>query len=198
MTDKETRRYQITAHTTVPKQNENAQWHQRVSVSIVADIHDRGSVVEAQCAVGKLFGWQPGTYQVWLLPDAPKEPASEKPASESFALLEKRMRQRAVSPNGFNMKGLNTWSLAEWFMAVTGELGEASNLGKKILRYDTNVNGNTEQLKVLEANLKKEIGDIGAYLSLLAQSRGYTLQEVMQLVYDTKSEELGYKEEVDE
>jgi len=45
----------------------------------------------------------------------------------------KANRKRSESPEGFNHK-LCEWSTSDWFMALTGELGEAANVAKKLNR----------------------------------------------------------------
>lgn len=62
------------------------------------------------------------------------------------------------------------WSLGEWCNAVTGELGEAANLIKKIHRGDLTLEEGREALG-------KELADIVTYLDILAMRAGVDLGE---------------------
>ena len=60
-----------------------------------------------------------------------------------------RNRKRSESPTGFNHK-LDSWSLSDWVTALTGEVGEAANVIKKLNRVRDGIRGNEmtpEQLK---------------------------------------------------
>jgi NTP pyrophosphatase (non-canonical NTP hydrolase) len=60
------------------------------------------------------------------------------------------------------------WCLAQWCNAVTGELGEAANLIKKIERGDFT-------LDEARADLAKEFADVVTYLDILAMRAGVDL-----------------------
>lgn len=60
------------------------------------------------------------------------------------------------------------WSLGEWCNAVTGELGEAANIIKKIKRGDLT-------LEEARPALAKEFADIVTYLDILAMQAGVNL-----------------------
>lgn len=60
------------------------------------------------------------------------------------------------------------WNLAQWCNAVTGELGEAANLIKKIDRGDFTL----EEIRDL---LAKELADVATYLDILALRAGINL-----------------------
>ena len=49
--------------------------------------------------------------------------------------------RRCEASNGFNHK-LGDWSLSDWMTAVTGELGEAANIAKKLNRVRDGIPGN--------------------------------------------------------
>jgi NTP pyrophosphatase (non-canonical NTP hydrolase) len=50
-------------------------------------------------------------------------------------------RERCESPQGFNHQ-LTDWSLSDWMTALTGEVGEAANIVKKLNRIRDNIAGN--------------------------------------------------------
>lgn len=87
---------------------------------------------------------------------------------------------RCTSPHGFN-HAIGSWSLSDWFTAVTGELGEAANIAKKLNRVRDGIPGNTadETTRSLRDKLRDEIADTAIYLDLLAQSQGFDLFEAM-------------------
>jgi NTP pyrophosphatase (non-canonical NTP hydrolase) len=60
------------------------------------------------------------------------------------------------------------WCLAQWANAVTGELGEAANLIKKIERGDFT-------LEEKRTELADELADIQTYLDILAMRAGVDL-----------------------
>lgn len=72
------------------------------------------------------------------------------------------------------------WSLGEWCTAVTGELGEAANLIKKVKRGD---------LSMVRARplLAKEFADVVTYLDILAFRAGIDLGDVTAAKWDEVS-----------
>ena len=62
----------------------------------------------------------------------------------------------------------DNWSLNDWCTAVTGELGEAANILKKIRRGDFTL----EEARI---ELAKELADVQIYLDLLALAAGINL-----------------------
>lgn len=100
-------------------------------------------------------------------------------------------RKRSESKRGFNHK-LKSWSLSDWFVATMGELGEASNIVKKLNRYRDNINGNKETEDKLKQRLKAEIADTFIYLDLLCQREGIVLIDAIVETFDNKSIEIGY------
>lgn len=106
---------------------------------------------------------------------------------ETFALAN---RCRCEAENGFNHP-LNGWNTAEWFLALTGELGEAANVAKKLNRIRDGIR-NKETEEELRTKLRKELGDVFCYLDLLAQSLGFYIGDAAREVFDAKSKEIGY------
>lgn len=86
---------------------------------------------------------------------------------------------------------MDSWSTAEWFTATLGELGEAANVCKKMIRNRDNIPGNKETPEQLRARLEGEIADVLIYLDLLAQSEGIDLSEAVPKTFNKKSDELG-------
>ena len=76
------------------------------------------------------------------------------------------------------------WSLAEWCNAVTGELGEAANLIKKIGRGDLS-------LEEARLELGKEFADIQTYLDILAYQAGVDLGEATIQKWNEVSKRVG-------
>lgn len=100
-------------------------------------------------------------------------------------------RIRSEAENGFNHR-LDSWSTSDWFLAVTGELGEAANIAKKLNRYRDGIPGNREAADELRRALRRELGDTLVYLDLLAQSLDIDLLDAAIEVFASKSEEIGY------
>lgn len=104
-------------------------------------------------------------------------------------------RRRCESPKGFNHP-LSGWSLSDWFTAVTGELGEAANIAKKLNRVRDGIPGNTETPEQLRAALADEIADTFVYLDLLAQSQGIDLGQAVIAKFTKTSAKIGYENTV--
>lgn len=98
---------------------------------------------------------------------------------------------RCESPQGFNFE-LESWSVSDWMLAVFGELGEASNVRKKLNRSRDGARGNRQSDDELRDKFRREIGDTLVYLDLLAQYQGFDLLGAALEVFDLKSEEIGY------
>jgi NTP pyrophosphatase (non-canonical NTP hydrolase) len=101
-------------------------------------------------------------------------------------------RLRCESTNGFN-HSLAAWSLSDWFTAVTGELGEAANVAKKLNRVRDGIPGNSESPDELRENLADEIADTFIYLDLLAQAAGINLEEAVLQKFKKTSLKIGYE-----
>jgi NTP pyrophosphatase (non-canonical NTP hydrolase) len=110
--------------------------------------------------------------------------------SLTFAAFSAANLQRCESPSGFNHP-LQGWTLSDWFTATMGELGEAANIAKKLNRVRDGIVGNKETEDELRAKLRREIGDVGVYLDLLAQREGFSLGGAMREVFNAKSDQLG-------
>jgi NTP pyrophosphatase (non-canonical NTP hydrolase) len=109
----------------------------------------------------------------------------------TFAEFSKANRLRCESPKGFNHP-LSGWSTSDWFLAVLGELGEAANAAKKLNRVRDGIPGNKETPEQLQVKLRKEMGDVFVYLDLLAQALDFNILEAAVIVFNEKSQEIGY------
>ena len=76
------------------------------------------------------------------------------------------------------------WKLSAWCNAVTGELGEAANLIKKIERGDMT-------LDEARADLAKEFADVVTYLDILAFRAGVNLGQATIDKFNEVSERVG-------
>ena len=104
-------------------------------------------------------------------------------------------RRRCEAPHGFNHK-LGDWSLSDWMTAVTGELGEAANIAKKLNRVRDGIPGNSESPEQLKAALADEIADTFIYLDLLAQSQGFSLEDAVFDKFQRTSNKIGYDDKL--
>ena len=108
----------------------------------------------------------------------------------AFAQFAAVNRERCEAPDGFNHP-LSAWSVSDWFLAATGEFGEAANKAKKLNRVRDGIPGNTETPDELRAGLADEIADAVIYLDLLAQSQGFDLGSIVTSKFNRTSEKNG-------
>lgn len=89
---------------------------------------------------------------------------------------------------------LNSWSVAEWGNAAAGEVGEACNIAKKLLRFRQNLPGNRASTTEdsLREELAHEIADFVIYADLWAASEGIDLEAAICETFNDKSDELGF------
>ena len=76
------------------------------------------------------------------------------------------------------------WSLNDWLTAVTGELGEAANVLKKIRRGDFTVNQ-------ARPELADEFADVLTYLDILAKQCGVDLAKATIDKFNRVSDRIG-------
>lgn len=72
---------------------------------------------------------------------------------------------------------IESWDLDDWYAATLGELGELSNVVKKLNRVRDNMVGNKEVPEELAAKVKQEVADVVIYLDLLAARQKITWTE---------------------
>lgn len=100
-------------------------------------------------------------------------------------------RRRCESPDGFNHT-VESWSLSDWMTALTGEIGEAANVIKKLNRSRDGIPGNTKSDAELREDLKDELADAFIYLDLMAQAAGFRLADAVGTKFLKTSEKIGY------
>jgi NTP pyrophosphatase (non-canonical NTP hydrolase) len=102
-------------------------------------------------------------------------------------------RKRSEHPQGFG-KPIDTWSVAHYFMAMLGELGEAANAAKKLQRIESGLRGNKpgENPQALWENLGDELADTLIYLCLICERIGIDLSAAAIRKFNEKSDEIGY------
>jgi hypothetical protein len=87
------------------------------------------------------------------------------------------------------------WPLVNWMNAAHGELGEASNVLKKMLRGDYGPNG--ERSPEFLAAFGKELHDALAYIDLAATCAGLSLETVTIQKWNEVSERIGSSMRID-
>lgn len=108
----------------------------------------------------------------------------------SFARLREQNVLRCVRDWKHSLDG---WSVAEWGNATAGELGEACNIAKKMLRWDYNIRTELagKSRDGYKADLANEIADTLLYLDLWAASEGINLEDAVREAFNNKSTEIG-------
>lgn len=91
-------------------------------------------------------------------------------------------------------RGLNEWSLSDWFTATMGELGEAANIAKKLNRERDGITGNSVSEELLRMQLADELADTLIYLDILAASEGIDLAAAVVAKFNRTSEKVGFPE----
>lgn len=76
------------------------------------------------------------------------------------------------------------WSLSDWMLAATGELGELANLIKKVNRGDFT-------LQSKSVDIADEIADVVIYLDILAHKAGINLGEAVTRKFNAVSERVN-------
>jgi NTP pyrophosphatase (non-canonical NTP hydrolase) len=88
------------------------------------------------------------------------------------------------------------WTLSDWMTALTGEIGEAANVIKKLNRIRDGMTGNKphETFDSLCIDLAKELADCQIYLALLATAAGINLGHATIAKFNETSERLSWPE----
>jgi NTP pyrophosphatase (non-canonical NTP hydrolase) len=118
-----------------------------------------------------------------------ESPFEEEPQRMTLTFADLRAANIARLPQFKNARGEpahsqsdgSDWSISDWLMAVTGELGELANLRKKILRGDLT----HEQAQQMTAD---ELADVATYLDILAFRLGVDLGEAVRSKFNRVSE----------
>lgn len=96
--------------------------------------------------------------------------------SDPLTFAELRAVSVRRSEEAFGHK-LTAWSVAEWANAMAGEVGEACNIAKKMIRGDY---PDMYALADAERELGKELADVVMYADLLAARLGVDLGKVVR------------------
>ncbi len=80
--------------------------------------------------------------------------------------------------------GIDAWLLSQWMNALTGEVGEAANLIKKVDRGDFSFDE-------VKDEIGKELADIMGYLDLVALRAGIDLGQVTIQKFNEISKRIG-------
>lgn len=89
---------------------------------------------------------------------------------------------------------LNDWSVAEWGNATAGEIGEACNIAKKLLRLRTGLNHMNKKNfpeEVYRHMLAGELADALIYIDLWAASEGIDLSRAVIEKFNLDSQVKG-------
>lgn len=85
------------------------------------------------------------------------------------------------------------WSLSDWCTALTGELGEAANIIKKLNRHRDGITTERDPApEILQAELALELADILAYLLPLASQAGVDLAQAFVTKFNEVSDRQGW------
>jgi NTP pyrophosphatase (non-canonical NTP hydrolase) len=90
---------------------------------------------------------------------------------------------------------MSSWSSSDWLAALTGELGEAANIVKKLNRVRDGIPGNTNTPEQLKEMLAHELADVAIYLDLFCQSLGFDLETIREEKFAITNKKLGYTEQ---
>lgn len=121
-------------------------------------------------------------------------------ASMTFEYLRHFNLMRALR---WHPEGLKSWSASDWYTATAGELGELNveflKMGdtlKKLNRFRDNIHSANSGggLEALRQKAKDEIGDVGAYLDLLATRLDLRLEDCIRDKFNRISEREGFPE----
>lgn len=105
--------------------------------------------------------------------------------------IARQNRSRALR---WHPAGLESWSLADWAVALSGETGELCNVVKKLNRVRDQLTGNKETEAQLWEALRDEIADVYLYLDLFAQRVQMDLATCIRIKFNKTSEKLGFPE----
>jgi NTP pyrophosphatase (non-canonical NTP hydrolase) len=94
--------------------------------------------------------------------------------------------------------GIHEWSVADWTLAMCGEAGEVANAVKKMKRLECGMqqSNGPEDMAAAHHAVLKEIGDTVAYLSLLAQRMGSSLESCAVIAFNSVSAREGFPEKL--
>lgn len=92
--------------------------------------------------------------------------------------------------------GIIEWSLADWLVAVGGELGEAMNVAKKIRRIEDNIVTQDHDHGALKLAFAEELADVFCYLTLVAERASVDLNAAVTAKFNLVSDRYGFPEKL--
>src|SRR5207237_1907306 len=104
------------------------------------------------------------------------EPVTAGPRVPHQGLDFATLRERNVERCEAVFHKLDRWNPAEWANAMAGEVGEACNLAKKIIRGDFKTDG---EMRFAVGELAKELADVVIYADLNAARLGIDLGQAV-------------------
>ena len=96
------------------------------------------------------------------------------------------LREASILRNTGSFDGSFSWSLNDWLVAISGEVGEACNAAKKLRRDDAS------NVAALEEEVAKELADVVIYIDLLfSQHLNARLEHYIQDKFNEVSKRVG-------
>jgi len=90
--------------------------------------------------------------------------------------------------------GIHQWSHSDWAVALAGEVGELCNVIKKLNRVRDGLPGNTITPENLMRMVAEELGDVAAYLDLVATRFNLKLEDCIKEKFNVVSERNKFPE----
>lgn len=122
-------------------------------------------------------------------PPAPKSLNVYEARPLTFSAFQTVNEVRCTEWHGEHPK--NTWSLADWAVALAGEVGELCNVVKKLNRSRDGIRGNDVEDAELRRRLEDELADVVTYAFVLASHAELDLGEACIRKFNAVSEKHG-------
>lgn len=110
---------------------------------------------------------------------------------DSIGRISATSKDRALR---WHPKGLSSWSMSDWAVALAGECGELCDVVKKLNRVRDELVGNKVNGFELRSDLVNEIADVYLYLDLFAQAAGVDLYQAVKTKFNETSVQVGFPE----
>lgn len=110
--------------------------------------------------------------------------------NKSKNLTFERFRETNLKRCEKHFHKLEDWSETDWCCCLAGEVGELCNFVKKRKRK---INGKPLPKNAFLEECKKEIGDAGAYLDLIASRLGFRLEDCIRDKFNEVSDRIESK-----
>lgn len=117
----------------------------------------------------------------------------------TFKRLAEQNRSRC---NRWHPKGIEEWSVSDWAVATTGELGEACNAIKKLRRIEDDLPNRNDPdrhiatIAEAKATIGSELADTLIYLDMLAQRLDINLEEAVCAKFNKVSTKYDFPEQL--